>query len=437
MNFETVQSKINEEINKLWKDEINFLQTLGRYRSTLGNEQAIQNFLVDYFSSNLEMEVDQFTPDIKSLAKHPGFSVPEWSYDGRSVVVAKSTSNNKPKGKSVIFQGHVDVVSPGPLEDWTYDPWSSTISGGKMFGRGLQDMKSGITAMIFAYKAIRSAGFMPAADFFFQTVIEEECTGNGALAALERGYSADAAIIPEPFGLQATYSQVGVIWLRITVKGAGAHTERASEAVNAIEKSYIMIEALRQYRKYINEQPKHPDFKDHPHPLNVNIGTIQSGEWPSNVPSKAVLEARVGFYPGQDPNIIKKEVKEWILKAAEQDDWLRDCKPEITFFGFHAEGYSIDDQTELFQKVDRSHEVITGSPPKRAALTCTTDARFYNLYYNIPALCYGPAGGNMHGIDEWVDLESVKKATKVYAHFISNWCGLEPTDRGESPNYED
>ncbi len=417
--------KVLKKIDDLWEEELHFLQQIGRFKSTLGNEAAIQNFFAKYFKETLELEVDSFVPDIKEISTHPGFSPPEWSYEGRPVVVGKAKTKGEKLGKSLMLQGHVDVVSPEPTESWDYDPWGSTIVGDKMYGRGIQDMKSGIAAMIFAYRAIKESGIELGADVLLNTVIEEECTGNGALATLNKGYVADAALIPEPFGLNAVTAQVGVIWLRVTVTGVGAHTERADQAVNAIEKAYILIEALNNYRKKINEDPKHRDFIDKKHPLNVNIGQIHSGDWPSSVPSKCTFEARIGFYPGVDPEEIKKEVKEYLLEASEKDEWLREVNPEITFFGFHAEGISIDPELDLFKVLETAHEVTTNQPLEKTAITATTDIRYFNLYYNIPATCYGPVGGGMHGINEWVDLRSVKNVTKTYAAFMLEWCGVK------------
>lgn len=210
----------------------------------------------------------------------------------------------------------------------------------------------------------------------------------------------------------------------MTVTGAGAHTERADQAVNSIEKAYILIDALNKYQKQINANPKHPDFVDKKHPLNVNIGTIHSGDWPSSVPSKCIFEARVGFYPEVDPEEIKQEVKAYLLEAAEKDEWLCEVKPEITFFGFHAEGVSIDQNLDLFKVLEKAHKITTNKPLDKIAITATTDIRFFNLYYHIPATCYGPVGGGMHGINEWVDLVSVKDVTKTYAAFILDWCGI-------------
>jgi acetylornithine deacetylase len=430
---ESLQAAVSKQIDLLWEDELAFLKKITSYRSTLGNEAALQNFMADYFQRVLGLEVDSFVPDIKSLSKHQAFSVPEWPYDGRPVVVGTALNGKVGNGKSLILQGHIDVVSAEPVASWDYPPFEGTIEGNRMYGRGVQDMKSGVAAFVFAYRAIMEAGIELDAPLTLQSVIEEECTGNGALAALEKGYTADAALIPEPFGQKVVKAQVGVIWTRITVKGVGAHTERAHQSVNAIEKSMVMLNALKSYQSHVNSQPKHDDFKGHPHPLNVNIGKIHSGDWPSSVPSECVMEARVGFYPGQDPQDIKDQVKAWLLKKACEDDWLKEHPPEILFYGFHAEGVALDDTTSLFHELEKSHEAVSGKPLERTEITCTTDIRHYNLHYGIPATCYGPVGGNMHGINEWVDLDSLKEVTAVYADFILRWCGIRTGDeRGHS-----
>ncbi|WP_306301266.1 ArgE/DapE family deacylase [Thalassobacillus sp. C254] len=424
-----MMKEIYEKVDDLWEEEVRFLQHIGRFPSTLGNEGALQSFFANYFKNELKLEVDSFVPDVKELSVHPAFSVPEWSYEGRPVVIGSKKGKRKKTGKSLILQGHVDVVSPEPSSAWDYDPWGATIVGDKMYGRGIQDMKSGIAAMIFAYRAVKEAGYELGADLSFQTVIEEECTGNGALAALMRGYKADGALIPEPFAQKAVISQIGVIWLRVKVKGSGAHTERAYQAVNAIEKGYIIIKALETYRNYINNRRKHKDYKDHPHPLNVNVGTFHSGDWPSSVPSECVLEARVGFYPDENPADIKQEVKRWLLEAAVKDSWLKKNPPEITFYGFHADGVSLDQSLELFEVLRKSHEETSHTPFETTSITCTTDIRFFNLYFGIPATCYGPAGGNMHGSNEWVDLRSMKEVTKVYSRFLTHWCNAEKENK--------
>ncbi|MBB6450642.1 acetylornithine deacetylase [Geomicrobium halophilum] len=418
-----IPNHILNKIDELWTEEVDFLQEISRFPSVSGKEKALQAFLADYFISELDMDVDRFTPDVKEIADHPGFSPPEWGYEESDVVIAKQAAPEVPKGKSLIFQGHVDVVSPEPVSLWSSDPWVPVLRDGKMYGRGVADMKAGVTAMIFAYKAIKSAGYKPGAHFMLQSVVDEERTGNGALSALAKGYTADGALIPEPFGLRPAKAQVGSLWFRITINTA-MKDESINQVVNVVERGTVIISALQKYEKMMNERPKHSAFKDMPHPVDINIGTFHAGDFPSNVPVKAVMEGRVGLYPGQSVEAVKKELKEWVLEAADQDPWLAKQPPEITFFGFHAEGAVMDDQSVFFKTLDNAHETILQQPAERTVLSSTTDARFFNLYYDIPATCYGPEGGNFHEIDEWIDLQSVKQVTKVYAEFLSNWCGL-------------
>lgn len=414
--------KVLKHVDEQWDDQVRFLQRLGQYQSTLGNEAGIQRFLENTFRE-MGMQTESFVPDLKKISSHPAYSPVEWSYDGRPVVVGTLKNEGDKKGKSLILQGHIDVVSPEPLRLWDYDPWGSTIVGDKMYGRGICDMKSGVAAMIYAVKAIKESGVKLGADILVESVIEEECTGNGALATLVEGYKAEGALIPEPFGLSGLTAQVGVIWVRIRVTGAGAHVERASQAVNAIEKAYVIIDALKKYRDKINTR-KHPDFEHLEHPLNVNVGIINSGDWASSVPCDCVLEARVGFYPDQDPQDIKDEVQAWLLEATKKDSWLKETPPEITFYGFHAHGVSLDSKMEIFKVLNESHRKTQGTEMTYTSATATTDIRFYNLFYDIPATCYGPIGANLHAPNEWVDLPSVKDCTKTYVAFILDWCGI-------------
>lgn len=416
--------KVFQQIEKSWEEEVDFLQNICRFPSTLGNEAPVQQFIAEFLEKELALDVTKVIPDPEKLSSHPGFSKPEWSYDERPVVIGKYHSEKK-EGKSVIFQGHVDVVSPEPVSFWDYDPWGAQIVGNKMYGRGTADMKSGIAAMIFALKAVQNAGIRLTSDVTIKTVTEEECTGNGALAAIEEGFEADAALIPEPLGQKGLIAQVGVIWVRIKVKGLGAHTERADKAVNSIVESYKVIDALLDFEKRLNNGKKHKDFNDHPNPYHINIGKIRSGDWPSTVPSECVIEARVGFLPGVDPQDIKNELKDYVWKAVQNDEWLKENPPEISFYGFHAEGFSIDPNQEMFEVLDEAHQAVENRPLEFQSFTGTTDARFYNLYYDIPSTCYGPNGGALHAPNEWVDLESVKRVTKTYAAFLLKWCGYE------------
>ena len=222
-------------IDANWEAEVAFLRGLVSRRSTLGQEAMVQRFIAAELAS-LGLDVDTWDVDPARLARLPGYGPVEWSFEGRPNVAARWTGAGE-GGRSLVFQGHIDVVPATPEHRWTRDPWGGEVADGRMWGRGAADMKAGVAAMIYAVRALREAGVRLGSDLSLVTSIEEECTGNGALSALDRGYTADAAIIPEPFGLQALEAQVGVLWARITVHGQGAHAERATEVQNAVVKA--------------------------------------------------------------------------------------------------------------------------------------------------------------------------------------------------------
>lgn len=421
---EKIIQHIQTIIDENWDEQLLFLKTIGTFKSTLGNEAEVQYFIKNHLVE-AGMEAISFVPKPEKLSSYKNYGVPEWHYHDRPVIVGQLKTNGPKIGKSLILQGHIDVVSAEPEYLWDTDPYNPIVIDNNMFGRGICDMKAGISAMIYAIKAIQSSGAKLGADLQIHTVIEEECTGNGALAILDKGYTADGALIAEPTHFRVIIGQVGVLWVRVKVRGAGAHVQRAEKAINAINKATYLIQALDEYREYINSKPKPDYFKHHPHPLNVNVGVIRGGDWPSNVPSECIFEARIGFYPEQDPQDVKNEVKKWLLNAANKDDWLKETPPEIEFFGFNAPGFinKNSHNDELIKTIRKAHKMITNQYPEMFVSTATTDIRVFNEF-DIPCICYGPIGSNTHGINEYVDLDSLKTATKTIAAFILDWCKI-------------
>ncbi|MBM7551642.1 ArgE/DapE family deacylase [Thalassobacillus pellis] len=412
--------KVFEMIDQQWEDEITFLKEIVSHKSTLGNEAGVQHHIKS-FLDGMGLNTTAFEPDPEKISHYRNFGKTKWSYDGRPVIAGEWKTDGEKIGKSLILQGHIDVVSAEPEELWDYPPYDPIEVDGKLYGRGMCDMKSGVTAMIFAVKAIKEVGLNLGADVQIHTVLEEECTGNGALALLDRGFVADGAIIPEPFGLKWMKSQVGVLWMKVKVNGSGAHVERADKAQNPINKAVRLVQALENYQAHVNAQPKHPDYADHPHPLNVNVGMIHSGDWPSNVPSECTFDVRIGFDPRREPEEVQSEVRDWLMEAAQEDSWLREVPPEISFYGFAAPGSTMAEDSELVRTLAAAHENTFGEPIEHMSMTGTTDMRAFHEF-NIPATCYGPSGANMHAPNEYVELDTVRDVTKSIAAFILDWC---------------
>lgn len=416
------EKRVLGQIDINWSKELNFLAGMVKRPSLRGDEALVQNYIAAELST-MGFEAELWDIDHAQIARAKGYSPVEWSYKGRPNLSSRWKSPDG-TGRSLILNSHIDVVPATPEHFWHFDPWGAEIHEGLMYGRGAADMKSGAAAMIYALHAIKQAGLELKADVILETVIEEECTGNGALATLTRGLTAAACIIPEPFYQTLLAGQVGVMWARITVRGAGAHVFGANKAINAIDKAYEVIKVIKRLEQAANEAPKPDAYKDIPHPLNYNVGMLHAGDWASSVPSEAVMEVRIGAYPGADLVALQESFKAQLLEGLQEDDWLSKHPPQISFYAFVAEGCYIKDDNPILAPLAKAHMQIMGYEVIKQISTATTDARFFELYHNIPTTCYGPIGGNLHAPDEWVDLESVKNTTKVLALAIMDWCGV-------------
>ncbi len=423
MGADDARRRVLEAVDANWQREVEFLRGLVTRRSTLGDEAAVQRFIAAELAE-LGLDVDVWEIDPARIARLPGYGPVEWSFAGRPNVGARRLAAGD-GGRSLVFQGHIDVVPASPEHRWTRDPWAAEVADGRMWGRGAADMKAGVAAMVFAARALRDAGVGLRGDLSLVTVIEEECTGNGALSALDRGYTGDAAVIPEPFGHRALEAQVGVMWARVTVHGQGAHAERATEAQNAIVAAARVIDAVVEIEAAANrDELRHPQFAGVPHPLNYNVGIVRGGDWASSVPEECVLEVRIAAYPGEHLPDVQQRFRDALVDAVRDDPWLAEHPPEVTFYAFQADGFILPADAPIMQTLAATHRELLGDELEHLSFTATTDARLFNLYYDVPTTCYGPLGGNLHAPDEWVDLESVRQVTKVLAATAMDWCGV-------------
>ncbi len=420
---------ILDAVDRRFDEQTDFLAEISSHATTRGKEQNAQRVMDEQLRAR-GYRTDIWEIDVDDIAGLPGFSPVLGNYDQALNLVATHRGEAR-SGKSLILNGHIDVVPEGPLDMWRRPPYEPYCEDGWMYGRGTGDMKAGLVANLYALDALREAGFQPASDLYFQSVVEEECTGNGALACLQRGYRADAALIPEPFDEKLVTSQVGIIWLQVYLRGTPVHAMQTSSGVNAIEAAIPLIAALRRLEHDWNShKPKHARFEHVEHPLNLNIGRIQGGDWPSSVPAWCCFDVRMGIYPEQDIETARAEIESCILDAAREDRYLRDNPPEIAYHGFLAEGYSLDDHDrpetgQARRALEQAHRAVTGENLLSMPITATTDARFFGLYADTPALVYGPTAEAIHGFNERVSLESTRRVTQSIALFIADWCGLE------------
>lgn len=420
----TLIKQLEAAVAANWERQVAWLQTLVRFASVRGKEGPCQDWLAREMAAR-GWSVDRYTLAEVSMDHLPGFSpVMDTDY-AQAVQVVGAVRAPAQKGRSLIVQGHVDVVPPGPEAMWQFPPFDPVISGEWMNGRGAHDMKQGVCAMFFAMDALRTAGLAPASDVYVQTVTEEECTGNGALSTLARGYRADAALVPEPTGGTLMRGHVGVMWFRLRIRGVPVHVAVADTGTNAIMSAYKLLGELYQLTARINDGAKeHPLFAGMNNPVKFNPGVIRGGDWGSSTPAWCEVDCRIGLLEGTPLSEARQQVLDTVAQAAGGDGFLANNPPEVIWNGFQADGFHLPPGSEAERVLSEVHAAVYGAPLVSHVSTGVADVRFYLNYYGIPALCYGPKGEGAHAFDERAHLPSLKQNTLAIATFIAEWCGV-------------
>jgi acetylornithine deacetylase len=393
-----------------------FLERLVASPSTVGREFPAQRIVAAELG-RLGFEVTELPVPAGTADAAPG-GVAQASYAGRPNVLGRINPGGSP---SLLLNGHVDVV-PAESGRWAGDPFIPLRADGWLTGRGAGDMKGGFAMGLLAVAALRRAA--PDAlrgELGFLSVIEEECTGNGTLAACRAGVLADAAVLLEPTDLNLLLGGTGIVWAEIEVDGVAAHAEAADRAVNPVRFLPPLLRALARLEDELNKPGDDPAFDHLPRPYNVNVGTVSAGDWPSSVPARARLGVRVGFPRRWTPAEAFDRVRAAVLGAAADDPWLAAHPPSVRPAGFRAEGYLIDEDHPLVRALGAAHERVHGAPPRRMVMGSTTDARYYLNQFGVPAVAYGPRSRNIHGTDEAVELASIVSGARVLARFMASF----------------
>jgi acetylornithine deacetylase len=420
--MKTQEEHIVKTVDALYDDILDLTQRLVGEPSILGNEASVLA-VMEASLKQLNLSPKRVPIDVQLLSPHEGFAPVPWEYENRYNLAAIEPAVGE-GGRSVLFNGHLDVVSPEPIDLWRQDPYKPEIRDGWLYGRGAGDMKSGVAAMVYALHAIKKAGFGLKAPVTINAVIEEECCGNGALACVLAGHDADAVLIPEPFGPTILTHQVGVVWFKIVAKGVPSHVLAAQSGTNAIEKMYPLIIGLRQLESELNSSNIPEPYDKIQHPINLNIGIIKGGDWPSTVPAEAEFHARLSYFPGISFQEIKQQIVQAVERVSKADPWLSDNPPAIEFYGFRSDGHSISKDLPALQTLNDSHRSLTGEEAEEYIATCTTDLRAFIHFGQGQATCFGPVAENIHAANERVNIDSVMHVARTYALFLARWCGL-------------
>jgi acetylornithine deacetylase len=376
-------------------------------------------------------QIDVWEADSSKLGCAPGSGVdPKRNLRNMPILVARAPGAGR--GRSLILNGHYDVVPLGLPESWTRDPFAGEVIDGKIYGRGANDMKGGIAAMLKALELIGRAGYALEGDVLAQIVPDEEASCMGTLAACQRGYAADAAIIPEPTNLRVGIAVRGSMGGRVTVLGRAGHAEqpqphfREGGAVNAIAKAMRVIEGMAEATEEWRTQPD----KQHPlvPPDHIIPTVIRGGDWSATIPEKVEIQFDCMFVPGTRDKRAEIEAK--LNAVAANDPWLRENPPRLQLgeageWLYPAE-ISADEpiaQTALQALAD------VGIEPRLMGFGSLTDCVHLINHSHIPTINLGVDIDSAHAADEFASVDQLIALTKALALAIMRWCGVRERAR--------
>jgi acetylornithine deacetylase len=406
------------------------------------DEAALQEFLAERMR-RAGAEIDLWEPSEEEMHGRP--YVPDGlDFAGRPQLIA--TFRGTGSGRSLVFNGHIDAVSAEPFDQWTNPPFEAQVRNGLLYGRGACDMKGGIASMVFAAEVLAASNVRLDGDLIVATNTDEESSGAGSSALVQRGLRADAGIVTEATGFDTWVACRGSEYGVVTVPGRAGHAEARQPpwqdggAVNAIEKAMVVIEAMQRLR---GEWDGRPDL-EHPYLSRPDIvpTVARSGDWQVTYPASCDLTFAVMYLPAQADGdgrgaAIRDEVTQWILGQTATDDWLEHHPPVIQWWTNGVAPLEIpEDDPIVATMLGASRDL--GKPGKLSGLDSWYDGETLSRLAGIPSIAYGPAGFDRtglsvaHTIDEYVPVDDLVTCAQGLAVAAMRFCGhgdrLEPSD---------
>jgi acetylornithine deacetylase len=368
------------------------------------------------------LEVDHWRLPLAELLAAPGFPGVEVHRDEAWGLVGRLPGRGD--GPSLMLDGHVDVVPVGDPTAWsTPDPFSGRVIAGELHGRGACDMKAGLVAAIAAVSAVRRSGAPLRGDLLLACVAGEEDGGLGTFATLRRGWTADAAVVPEPTGLDLVTASAGALTFRLRVPGLATHASRRTEGVSAVEKLVPLLAALQRLEADRNRDVD-PLMARWAMAYPLSIGRVQAGDWASSVPDLLVAEGRLGVALDEPVEDARAALELAVAEASDADPWLREHPATVQWWGGQFAPGRLPADSDLADRVAAAHRTVTGGTPGRWGAPYGSDLRLL-AGAGVPTLHYGPGDAVLaHAPDERVPLPDVHIAACTLALLALDVCGL-------------
>ncbi|MCL2482568.1 MAG: ArgE/DapE family deacylase [Propionibacteriaceae bacterium] len=435
---------VDRYIGEHTDDLIEAVRTLVRFKTEsvdllglgdpLPNEEAqLQEWVADRLAKQ-GFEVDQWEPDAAELRDNR--IVPEWHHwHDRPMTVGRLVGTGG--GRSLMINGHVDVVPAGDVSRWTYPPFDPQIADGRIYGRGTTDMKGGIAAALIAVEALQACGVRLRGDVLFEAVTDEEIGGMGSVAAAARGYQADAAIIPEPTSLNIYTATRGILHARLEVVGRAAHAEvaqpdwRDGGGVNANHMALRIADGLLGLEA---DRSSRPTLR---HPLlsapSLQITGFHGGSYIATIPEKAELLMNLTYLPVEaDSNgfgsLVQAELEAVVDQVVSQQDWLAQHPPRWTWI-LDYPPYELPAGSPILDAVIAAASDAGVRDPHAVGLDSGYDGAPLSALFGLKSVAFGPGDIQVaHSTDEFVPIDELVLAAKSIARMLIDWCEVDTTD---------
>jgi acetylornithine deacetylase len=317
-------------------------------------------------------------------------------------------------GRTLLLNGHVDTVALGEMEN----ALSPGVRDGHMYGRGVYDMKAGVTAMLMAALTLSKARL--AGDLLVMAVADEEYASIGTQSVLEhmhrRDIKADGAIVTEPTELELCVAHKGFAWAEISTRGRAAHGSRRAEGVDAIFHMGRVLRRLDQLDNELQARPAHP-LLGH---ASLHASLISGGSGLSTYPDSCVLQIERRTLPGEDEQSVAAEL-EALLQAERDADPSFAANSHVTLY---RAPFEVAEDEEVVRSLQAAAAKVLGTAAasRRQGATYWMDAALI-AGAGIPTVVFGPRGEGAHSKVEWVELASVVQCAQVLVQAAYDFCG--------------
>jgi len=410
------------------------LVSLIRIPSITGQEDQAIYRLANWLQ-DLDVEIDYWNEGITALQHDP-------RYPGHEVermwcpVVVGVVRGERP-GPTVMLTGHVDVVPPGDYDRWDHEPFSGERRDDRVYGCGAADMKSGLIAALEAFQTFADGPRNFPGRVIFAAVPAEEDSGLGTLAAVRRGWIADAAVIPEPTAVdgkpQLVIAHAGAMSFVIEIPGLAAHASKRLQGQNSLDHFLPLMEAMREDERCINEAEQHPLMRALGLPYATNVGIIGGGTWSSSVMDSLKLTVRVGVALDETVEQAEKRFRGTIMNAARDDPWLAKNPPRITRQAAGFGSARIDEEHPLVGAVADSAEEIFHESVSIAGAPYGCDMSGWVRLAGVPTVLYGPGEiSSAHVSNESVSLETTFLCSRVLVRVTERMLNMGKEELRES-----